>query len=141
MAIFPVLYNIALKLINFTLSSLYLLVPHPLSPLVTSSCFLYKWVYFCFVIFLALFCFLDSIWKWQHTVLIAVILTYANEWHKHFMFWKHFSDFCVDNELEGPHNNSSREIVWKPLQPLRWEIMVGWLRRDMLWKLKWDGQI
>ena len=26
------------------------------------------------------------------------------------MFWKHFFDFCVDNELEGPRNNSSREI-------------------------------
>ena len=47
----------------------FLCLNHPpsLSPLATTKLF---WVYFCFLLFVHLFCFLDSQYKWDHMVFV-----------------------------------------------------------------------
>ena len=41
-------------------------------------CSLYLWVCFCFVTFVHLFCFLDSVYKWNHTVFVFLWLISLN---------------------------------------------------------------
>ena len=61
-----------------TLSSLYLPLPYPYIPPTPQAlvCSLYLWVCFFFVIFISLLYFLDSTYKWYHTVFVFLYLTY-----------------------------------------------------------------
>ena len=52
--------------LNFPL--LFLSSPHSPPLWQPPVCSLYLWVSFCFVMFVHLFCFLDSTYKWSHTV-------------------------------------------------------------------------
>jgi len=88
-----VLYNISLQLVYFIHSSLYLLIPYSylalppsLFPPVTTSlfCLSVSLFLFCYIHLLASF--LDSTYKWYHTIFVSLHLTY---------FTKH-------NTLPGP---------------------------------------
>ena len=76
-------YNISLLLIYFIHSSLYLLILYPylapsLSPLVTTSLFSISVSLFLFC-YIHSFYFLDSTYKWYHTVFVFLCLTYFTE--------------------------------------------------------------
>ena len=70
--------------IYFIHSSLCLLIPIPLScpsPLPSPhreplDCFLYLWVCFYFAVYIHLYYFLDSTYKWYHTVFVFLCLTH-----------------------------------------------------------------
>ena len=72
-----VLYNISLLFIYFIHSSLYLLIPchylaspPSLSPLVTTSLFSISVSLFLFSVYICLYYFLDSTYKWYYTVFV-----------------------------------------------------------------------
>ena len=50
---------------------------HPSHLWQPSVCSLYLWLCFCFVTFAHLFYFLDSTYKWNHTVFIFLCMTYS----------------------------------------------------------------
>ena len=90
---FPVLYNIFLQLIYFIHSCLYLLIPYSYLTFRPSLCPLRTTSLFCLSVSLFLFCyihlfasFLDSTYKWYHTIFVFLHQTY---------FTKH-------NTLPGP---------------------------------------
>ena len=80
-SLFYIFYILHPYNIHFINNSLYLLISKPPSP--NSSlwqpvlCFLYLWVYFHFVLFL------DSTFKWYHTVFDSLCLSYFT-WHDIF---------------------------------------------------------
>ena len=76
LTVFPMLYVISPWLTYFITGSLNLLIsliyfsycpPFPPSSHMLPVCFLHLWVYFCSVIFVYLFCSLDSKYKRNHT--------------------------------------------------------------------------
>ena len=77
------LYNISLQLIYFIHSSLYLLIPYSylalppsLFPPVTTSLFCLSVSLFLFCYLHLLASFLDSTYKWYHTIFVSLHLTY-----------------------------------------------------------------
>ena len=55
--------------------------PVTLSPLEPTSLYCFYWVCFGFVMFIHLFCFLESTYKWDHMIFVFLCLTYSLAWY------------------------------------------------------------